>query len=140
MSAEIPRRFSLEETKLDPKLVNRITSADGDETVGYWDGQSIEELAKELERIEEDTDANYAGLPHNKNIPDDIKNQVEKDYPVWACDVNGRCIVGEQAVDIEHVDTIRAHYTEKYGGIEQFKEKLIQERQKLIDSMTLDNK
>ena len=140
MSAEIPRRFSLDETILDPKLVNRITSVDGDETVGYWDGQSIEELAKELERIEEDTDVNYAGLPHNKNIPDDIKNQVEKDYPVWACDVNGMCIVGEQAVDIEHVDTIRANYTKKYGGIEQFKEKLLQERQKLIDSMTLDNK
>ena len=140
MSTEIPSRFSLDQPKLDPTLVNRITSADGDETLGYWDGQSIEELAKELERIEEDTDPNYAGLPHNKNIPGDIKNQVEKDYPVWACDVNGMCIVGERCVDIEHVDTIRASYTKKYGGIEQFKEKLLQERQKLIDSMTLDNK
>ncbi len=140
MAFEIPRRFSLDESKIDPKLKNRITTVDGDEIVGYWDGQSIQELVKELERIEEDTDPNYAGLPHSNNVPDDLKDQVEKDYPIWACDVNGHCLVGDRAVDIEYVDGIREHYRGKFGGIDKFKEKLRLEREKMIENLTLKQK
>ena len=46
------RRFSLDPIKVDPSLINRIFSADGDETVGEWDGEDINDLVKELDRIE----------------------------------------------------------------------------------------
>ena len=50
---ENKRRFSLEKTELDPALLNRIMSADGDDQLGEWDGESIQDLVDELERIEE---------------------------------------------------------------------------------------
>ena len=35
------RRFSLDPIKVDPSLQNRIFSADGDETVGEWNADSL---------------------------------------------------------------------------------------------------
>lgn len=135
MASEIRRRFSLDESAIDPRLKNRILSADGDEELGSWDGQSVHDLARELERIEEFADANYAGLPHSQNIPEDLRDQVEKDYPIWAADPSGNCLVGEHAEQIETVDAIRSYYDKKYGGVEQFKEKLRQERERMIAEM-----
>ena len=135
MAEEFRRRFSLDESAIDPRLKNRILSADGEEEVGSWNGQSVEDLARELERIEEFADANYAGLPHSANIPEDLKDQVEKDYPIWAADPSGNCLVGEHADKIESVEAIRAHYASKYGGVEQFKEKLRKERERMIAEM-----
>ena len=132
MAEEFRRRFSHDESAIDPRLKNRILSADGEEEVGSWDGQSVHELARELERIEEFADANYAGLPHSVNIPEDLKDQVEKDYPIWAADPSGNCLVGEHAEKIESVETIRTHYDSRYGGVEQFKEKLRKERERMI--------
>ena len=110
-------------------------SADGDEELGSWDGEMIEDLVKELDRIEERYDPNYAGLPHNKNIPEDLRAQVEKDLPIWACDVSGNCLVGKQADKIRNVDQIRKRYEKKYGGVENFKEKLRLEREQFIQSL-----
>ena len=53
------RRFSLDPIKVDPSLRNRIFAADGDEVVGEWNGENINDLVKELDRIEERVDANY---------------------------------------------------------------------------------
>ena len=132
MAPEIKRRFSLDETQVDPRLINRIMSADGEEELGSWDGKNIEDLIRELERIEEKNDPNYAGLPHNNNIPEDLRQQVEKDLPIWACDLSGNCLIGDQATKIRTVEQIRKHYTKKYGGIDNFKEKLKQEREQMI--------
>ena len=57
------RRFSLDPIKTDPSLRNLIYSADGDETVGEWNGEDIHDLVRELDRIEERVDANYNSLP-----------------------------------------------------------------------------
>ncbi len=57
---------------------------------------------------------------------------MEKDYPVWACDRSGNCLVGETGEDIQHVEDIRRHYQKKYGGVEQFKEKIRQEREAMV--------
>ncbi|PIR01402.1 MAG: hypothetical protein COV66_01165 [Nitrospinae bacterium CG11_big_fil_rev_8_21_14_0_20_45_15] len=134
--AEFRRRFSLDESNLDPQLVNRILSADGDETLGQWDGESIQVLADELDRIEEHYDVNYNSLPHHKNMPEDLKDQVEKDYPVWACDTQGMCLVGDGTeIRIESAEFIRAEYTKKFGSIEAFKEHLRNEKQKFMDSL-----
>jgi len=133
---EIRRRFSLDESSIDPRLVNRILSADGDETLGQWDGESIQALVDELDRIEERYDVNYNSLPHHKNIPDDLKEEVEKDYPIWACDVKGECMVGDGAeIRVESADFIREIYNKKYGGIDNFKEHLRAEKKKFMDSL-----
>lgn len=137
MTSEHRKRFSLDEVKIDPGLKNRIFSFDGEEAVGSWDGQSIKDLAKELERIEENIDPNYAGLPHAQNIPADLRDEAEKDYPIWACDVSGYCLVGDKATLIERVDTIREHYHKKYGGLEKFKELLRIERERKTESLRL---
>ena len=74
------RRFSLDPIKVDPTLRNRIFSADGDEQVGEWNGEDINDLVKELDRIEERIDANYNSLPHSENIPKDLNYVVNKNY------------------------------------------------------------
>jgi hypothetical protein len=62
------RRFSLDPIKADPSLKNLIYSADGDETVGEWNGEDIHDLVRELDRIEERIDANYNSLPHSPTV------------------------------------------------------------------------
>ena len=49
MSPETGRRFSLDKVQIDPRLKNRIMSADGDDELGSWDGQNIEDLVKRLD-------------------------------------------------------------------------------------------
>ncbi|MBC8285211.1 MAG: hypothetical protein H8E32_15465 [Nitrospinae bacterium] len=130
--AEIGRRFSLDKVNIDPSLKNKIFSADGDEHIGNWDGECIDELVKEIDRIEERADPNYASLPHRQNIPEDFRLEVEKDYPIWTCDIKGRCLVGDAGDGIKTVDEIREFYINEYGSIEKFKEKLRADREKFI--------
>lgn len=125
----------MDKHQADPVLLNRILSADGDEAVGTWDGKSVDDLVQELDRIEEFADANYSGLPHQDNIPEDLRNPIALDFPIWTCDSSGRCLVGDNATEIRTADQIRSHYQQKYGGVEQFKNKLhqeIQERNKKL--------
>jgi hypothetical protein len=130
--AEIGRRFSLDKTTIDPSLKNKIFSADGDEHIGDWDGECIEDLVKEVDRIEEREDPNYSSLPHRENIPEDFRTQVEKDFPIWTCDKNGKCLVGDAGDGIKTIDEIRDFYEKEYGSIENFKEKLRIEREKFV--------
>ena len=129
------RRFSLDPINVDPSLLNKIFSADGDETVGEWNGEDINNLVKELDRIEERIDANYNSLPHTKNIPEDLKGDVEKDCSIWTCDIKGNCLTGEQGADVESVDQIRKRYTLKYGSMEAFKEKVRIDREKFVEEI-----
>ena len=129
------RRFSLDPITVDPSLLNKIFSADGDEAVGEWNGEDVNDLVKELDRIEERVDANYNSLPHSKNIPEDLKGDVEKDCSIWTCDIKGNCLTGEQGADIESVDQIRKRYTLKYGSMEAFKEKVRIEREKFVEEI-----
>ena len=133
--AEIGRRFSLDNASIDPKLKNRIFSADGDDHIGDWDGECIDDLIKEIDRIEERQDPNYSSLPHSYNIPEDLKKEVGKDYPIWTCDKNGRCLVGDTGEEVKSVDEIRDHYINKYGSIDNFKEQLRLEREKFIQDV-----
>jgi len=90
-------------------------------------------------RIEERVDANYNSLPHNTNLPEDLRGQVEKDYPIWACDNHGRCLTGEHADKVVSVDKIRKHYDKKHGGVAAFREKLRLEREQMIAELKLKN-
>ncbi len=133
--SEIGRRFSLDKVSVDPKLKNRIFSADGDDHIGDWDGECIDDLIKEIDRIEERMDLNYSSLPHSTNIPDDLKPAVAKDCPIWTCDTKDRCLVGDAGSEIMTVDEIRNHYINKYGSIDKFKEKLKIDREKFIQEV-----
>ena len=130
--AEIGRRFSLDKVHIDPVLKNKIVSADGDEHIGSWNGECIDELVKEIDRIEKKADPNYSSLPHRENIPEDLLNQVEKDFPIWTCDKKGRCLTGDTGDGVHNVDEIRKFYKEKYGSIQKFKENLRIEREKFV--------
>ena len=134
------RRFSLDPIKVDPSLTNRIFSADGDETVGEWNGEDINDLVKELDRIEERIDANYNSLPHSGNIPEDLRGVIEKDCTIWTCDVKGNCLTGEQGADVEPADQIREKYILKYGSLEAFKEKIRVEREKFVADINSKSK
>ncbi len=133
--AEIGRRFSLDKVKVDPILKNKIFSADGDEHIGDWNGECIDDLVKEIDRIEERTDPNYSSLPHRENIPEDLRLEVEKDFPIWTCDVKQRCLVGDAGDAIKTAEEIREFYKSEYGGIENFKEKLRLDREKFIQEV-----
>ena len=133
--AEIGRRFSLDKVKVDPILKNKIFSADGDDHIGDWNGECVDDLVKEIDRIEERTDPNYSSLPHRVNIPEDLRLEVEKDFPIWTCDIKERCLVGDAGDDIKTVEEIREFYKNKYGGIEKFKEKLRLDREKFIQEV-----
>ena len=133
--AEIGRRFSLEKVKIDPILKNKIFTADGDDHIGDWNGECIDDLVKEIDRIEERTDPNYSSLPHRENIPEDLRLEVEKDFPIWTCDLKERCLVGDAGDDIKTIEEIREFYKKKYGGIENFKEKLRLDREKFIQEV-----
>ena len=126
------RRFSLDPIKAEPSLRNLIYSADGDETVGEWNGDNIHDLVRELDRIEERVDANYNSLPHSDNIPEDLRGDIEKDCSIWTCDKNGNCLIGDQGVDTKSADEIREKYILKYGSMDAFKEKIRIEREKFI--------
>ena len=134
------RRFSLDPINVDPSLLNKIFSADGDETIGEWNGEDINDLVKELDRIEERLDANYNSLPHTKNIPKDLKGDVEKDCSIWTCDIKENCLTGEQGADIESVDQIRKRYILKYGSMEAFKEKVRIDREKFVEEIKSQSK
>jgi hypothetical protein len=133
--AEIGRRFSLEKVKIDPILKNKIFTADGDDHIGNWNGECIDDLVKEIDRIEERTDPNYSSLPHRENIPEDLRLEVEKDFPIWTCDLKERCLVGDAGDDIKTIEEIREFYKKKYGGIKNFKEKLRLDREKFIQEV-----
>ena len=129
------RRFSLDKVKVDPILKNKIFSADGDDHIGDWNGECIDDLVKEIDRIEERADPNYSSLPHRENIPEDLRLEVEKDFPIWTCDKKERCLVGDAGDDIKTVEEIRKFYEKEYGGIKNFKEKLVQDREKFIQEV-----
>ena len=133
--AEMGRRFSLDKVKVDPILKNKIFSADGDDHIGDWNGECIDDLVKEIDRIEERADPNYSSLPHRENIPEDLRLEIEKDFPIWTCDKKERCLVGDAGDDIKTVEEIRKFYEKEYGSIKNFKEKLLQDREKFIQEV-----
>jgi hypothetical protein len=133
--AEMGRRFSLDKVKVDPILKNKIFSADGDDHIGDWNGECIDDLVKEIDRIEERADPNYSSLPHRENIPEDLRLEVEKDFPIWTCDKKEHCLVGDAGDDIKTVEEIRKFYEKEYGSIKNFKEKLLQDREKFIQEV-----
>ena len=61
-----------------------------------------------------------------------MRLQIEKDLPIWTCDIKGRCLTGDTGNEIKTVDEIRELYIKKYGSIESFKNKLKADREKFV--------
>jgi hypothetical protein len=139
VSTENNRRFSLDKIVVDPEVANKIVSAEDGDKLGSWNGESIEDLVKEIDRIEQTDDPNYAALPHGNNIPEDLREEIAKDLPIWACDVSGKCLVSETADKIRSVEQIREWYQKKHEGVQAFKDKLRKEIEERNAKLRLDN-
>ena len=79
--------------------------------VGTWNGESANDLMKELGRIRSELAAerkgekvNHREMPHRDQIPDDL--QKFNAYPLWGCDKHGQCVVGAGANRIEPVEKV----------------------------------
>lgn len=91
----------------DEHLENLITR------VNNWDHNDVRELKDVLEQIPEVLVSagksprtpdviDYSDIP-TEQIPDDV----DTSYPIWAMDKRGFCLVGAAANSIEHIDSIR---------------------------------
>jgi len=72
--------------------------------------QLIEELEKIKSSMDEDNfkcwcDRFMSNLP-SAQLPGDIRTQ----YPIWAMDNQGFCLVGPEGDEIEHIDSIMEFY------------------------------
>lgn len=82
--------------------------------VGNWNGESVQDLQKEIARINKMLAGERSGeklvprdMPHRGQIPNDL--QSFKAYPLWGCDKNGSCLVGAGANRIEPVEKVLAY-------------------------------
>ena len=78
---------------------NSITSHG--KTVAIWTGVNIYDLIRVMDGL---SDLDMDSLPHEDQIPTVLLPHT--DYPIWACDTNNLCLVGESADEIEHADDI----------------------------------
>ena len=85
--------------------------------VRWTPNQNIELLQEELEEIEENIDekdwergmrlteaVDLSSLPSSEKYKDRVDRV--STYPVWACDDNGKCLVGSGDFHIQHIDDI----------------------------------
>ena len=91
-----------------------IVSKSG-EVVGQWNGESVADLQKELQKIKIDLrkqgkkdKVEHHGVPHSNQFPDDLKNFTA--YILWAVDKNEKVLVGSGANRTETVESIREFY------------------------------
>lgn len=85
--------------------MNIYAEFSGRRVIGTWDMENIAELmdlTKDLEEQGEHID--MTSLP----VAPEFKEQVDEysNYPIWACDIKGRCLVGNDAKDIENITDI----------------------------------
>jgi hypothetical protein len=85
------------------------------EVVGQWNGDSVADLQKELQKIKMDLrkqgkkdKVEHNGVPHSDQFPDDLKNFTA--YILWAVDKNDKVLVGSGANRTETVESIREFY------------------------------
>ena len=80
--------------------------------VGQWNGESVADLQKELQKIKMDLrkqgkkdKVEHDGVPHSDQFPDDLKNFTA--YILWAVDKSEKVLVGSGANRTETVESIR---------------------------------
>ena len=85
------------------------------QVVGKWNGVSVADLQKELQKIKMDLrkqgkkdKVEHDGIPHADQFPDDLKNFTA--YILWAVDKSEKVLVGSGANRTETVESIREFY------------------------------
>jgi hypothetical protein len=93
-------------------MSDEIKTSEG-RVVGSWNGNSAQELMKEIARIRKQLADEKSSekvspreMPHREQIPADLQNF--RAYALWGCDKAGSCLVGAGANRIEPVDKILA--------------------------------
>jgi hypothetical protein len=77
-------------------------------TVTWTPEDPIQTLLAELHTLERTQLYEYDILDFEELPTAQIPPDIDTDYPVWAMDIYGFCLVGEDAAAIEHLDEIRA--------------------------------
>lgn len=90
-------------------LVNRVAA---------WDHEKVEDLMDILDQIPEALrDAGYpprtGDVIDYSDLPSEPVPEKIAGYPVWACDKQGNCLVGDAADQIEHIASIIEWYEDK---------------------------
>ena len=93
-------------------MTNEIKTNEG-RVIGSWDGNSVEDLKRELNRIRQALASEGKGekvqprdMPHRDQLPADLKSF--NAYPLWGCDKSGSCLVGAGANRIKSVEKVLA--------------------------------
>jgi len=83
-------------------------------SVGSWDGESVQELQAELDRIRPQLSQDApedrlfpAGVPHREQLPEDLHKFSA--YPIWACDKSQHCLCGARANRVVSVTDVRQY-------------------------------
>lgn len=90
---------------------------DSGRSVGIWDGHSVDELREELVFLVDEgftlgtESINMYQLPRGDLIPEEL--EMRTDYPIWACDSQGMCLVQEDAGGTESAADIIDYYKDK---------------------------
>lgn len=91
-------------------MSDEIKTSEG-RIVGIWNGESAQDLLKELARIRQMLAAEKSKeklvpreMPHRDQLPADLSNF--NAYPLWGCDKKGSCVVGAGANRIEPVEKV----------------------------------
>lgn len=91
------------------------------DSINAWNGVDVKDLLRTLNELRDhlsDSDEreyeyesidDYIDL---SELPGDIPDDLEDctGYPIWTCDSKGFCLVGQEANEIEHADSIREYY------------------------------
>tara|TARA_Y100000389_G_scaffold50874_1_gene46573 strand:+ start:77 stop:469 length:393 start_codon:yes stop_codon:yes gene_type:complete len=101
-----------EQSILNDPVEDQITLPDG-AVVGSWNGDTIKDLQKEIQRIQADQKScgdkrsNYVtkfGVPHQEQVPSNLKDFIA--YIIWGVDKHGQALVASRANRIEEVSYI----------------------------------
>lgn len=83
------------------------------ERVNSWDRENVRELKNIIDQIAEvERDCGASKFDYLFIPTEDIPAGLET-YPIWAMDKHGRCLVGDNADDIEDLTSIQEWYAEK---------------------------
>jgi hypothetical protein len=112
-----PIQFLATSMLLKSVTMNDAIKTGAGRAVGYWNGNSAEDLLFELCRIrnllatEKSRDRIVPGnIPHRGQVPNDLLDC--RSYPLWGCDKKGSCVVGPAANRIEALEKVR--FVSKY--------------------------
>lgn len=77
-----------------------------------WDKQDVEQLRDMIADLHEEceqSDTDPQAFINMSNLPTaEFPAGVDTGYPVWAMDVHGNCLTGDDASDIESVEDVMA--------------------------------